>query len=380
MRDKHAHTEMEDEDLARTDELPVLAEDAVVIVPGDLPGDHDAADTADTADTGPHPTIRIRALEPVPAAVRRQESSVQTLEETVKAVLHEVDESRASQARLEAAVELRDSELADLRAQVAQQLEEINALTAEAAADDAAPDEVETLTAYIESSRERWDEMERQLNAQAERSAEMERELEQRVAREQALEQQAHEAQAQVKELRQKLAETLVGRKHADTELERLQKLLTEKEHALDRQNERLTTLQHDLSERVAALARAQIAAVPTAAAELRPAGRGAVNGAAPLPVLICLTGTKPKRHVVNATETLIGRGPDCAIRIFTHFVSREHAKLKNENGKVIIHDCGSKNGVFVNSIRVDRHELQHGDWITIGETQFRFLLEGAQA
>jgi hypothetical protein len=183
-----------------------------------------------------------------------------------------------------------------------------------------------------------------------------------------------------VKELRQKLAETLVGRKHADTELERLQKLLTEKEHALDRQNERLTTLQHDLSERVAALARAQIAAVPTAAAELRPAGRGAVNGAAPLPVLICLTGTKPKRHVVNATETLIGRGPDCAIRIFTHFVSREHAKLKNENGKVIIHDCGSKNGVFVNSIRVDRHELQHGDWITIGETQFRFLLEGAQA
>ena len=24
--------------------------------------------------------------------------------------------------------------------------------------------------------------------------------------------------------------------------------------------------------------------------------------------------------------------------------------------------------------------ELEHGDWITIGETQFRFLLEGAQA
>jgi pSer/pThr/pTyr-binding forkhead associated (FHA) protein len=62
-----------------------------------------------------------------------------------------------------------------------------------------------------------------------------------------------------------------------------------------------------------------------------------------------------------------------------THSVSREHARLKHENGKVIIHDCGSRNGVFVNSVRVKRHELEHGDSITIGDAHFRFLLEGAQ-
>jgi hypothetical protein len=378
MRDKKVPTPTEDDDLARTDELPVLAEDAVVAAPSELP----AGDAAQPAHSGPHPTIRIRPLEPVPTAVRRQESSVQTLEETVRAVLHEFDESRAVRTRLEAALELRDIEIADLQAQVAQQREELDGLTAEVVSpeDETAPDDVGTLTAYIAGSRERWDEMEGQLAAQTERIAEMERELEQRVTREQALEQRAHEANGQVQELRQKLAETLVGRKHADAELERLQKLLAEKEQSLDRQNERLTTLQHDLSDRVAALARAQVAAVPTGGAELRSVSSVTANGTASLPVLICLTGTKPKRHVVNATETLIGRGPDCAIRIFTHFVSREHAKLKHENGKVIIHDCSSKNGVFVNSIRVDRHELQHGDWITIGETQFRFLLEGAPA
>jgi hypothetical protein len=377
MRDKHPPTDTEDADLAHTDELPVLAEDAVVAGPSELA----EGDGADPTNTAARPTIRIRAPEHVPAALRRQESSVQTLEETVKAVLHEFDEGRATQARLEAVIEQRDGEIADLQAQIARQLEELGALTAETVAtDDAAPDDVETLTAYIAGSRERWDEMERQLSSQAERIAEMERELEQRVTREQALEQRTHEAQAQMQELRQKLAETLAGRNKSDAELDRLQKLLAEKEHSLDRQNERLTTLQHDLSERVAPLARAQVAAIPIGGAELRAVNSGTVNGGAPLPVLICLTGTKPKRHVVNATETLIGRGPDCAIRIFTHFVSREHAKLKNENGRVIIHDCGSKNGVFVNSIRVDRHELQHGDWITIGETQFRFLLEGAQA
>jgi hypothetical protein len=33
---------------------------------------------------------------------------------------------------------------------------------------------------------------------------------------------------------------------------------------------------------------------------------------------------------------------------------------------------------VFVNSVRVERQDLEHGDWVTIGETQFRFLYESA--
>ena len=376
MRDKKPPED--DADLALTDELPVLAEDAVVAAPDTW----SETDAPDPADTGPHPTVRIKARD-LPATPRQQGwSGVQTLEETVKTVLHEFDESRALQARLEAALGQRDAEIADLRSQVARQRGELDALRAGIGAPvrDGTPDDVETLTAYIAGSRDRWDEMERQLGSQTERMAEMERELEQRVTREQALEQRVHEAQTQMQELRDKLAETLVGRKRADAELERLHSSLAEKEHSLDLQNERLTTLQHDLGERVAALAKPPVATIATGGTELRPVSNEPANGTSPLPVLICLTGTKPKRHVVNATETLIGRGPDCAIRIFTHFVSREHARLKHENGKVTIHDCGSKNGVFVNSIRVDRHELKHGDWITIGETQFRFLLEGAQA
>ena len=227
---------------------------------------------------------------------------------------------------------------------------------------------------------DRWDEMERLLNSQTERIVEMERQLEQRATREHALEQRVHEAHLQVEELRAKLAETHEERQRVDDELKRLENMLAERERAIDQQNERVTALQQNISERVAALAEAQITPIPTSSTEQRPAVARAANGAVPVPVLICLTGPKPERHVINAPETLIGRGPDCAIRILTHFASREHARLMHENGKVIIQDCGSKNGVFVNSIRVDRHELKHGDWITIGKTQFRFLLEGAQA
>jgi pSer/pThr/pTyr-binding forkhead associated (FHA) protein len=39
-----------------------------------------------------------------------------------------------------------------------------------------------------------------------------------------------------------------------------------------------------------------------------------------------------------------------------------------------VIEDLGSTNGVFVNSVRIDRHELHHSDLVTVGETQFRFL------
>jgi pSer/pThr/pTyr-binding forkhead associated (FHA) protein len=54
--------------------------------------------------------------------------------------------------------------------------------------------------------------------------------------------------------------------------------------------------------------------------------------------------------------------------------VSRQHARIRRENGALIIEDQASTNGVFVNSLRVDSKTLEHGDWVTIGETRFRFL------
>jgi pSer/pThr/pTyr-binding forkhead associated (FHA) protein len=55
--------------------------------------------------------------------------------------------------------------------------------------------------------------------------------------------------------------------------------------------------------------------------------------------------------------------------------VSREHARLTvSPRGGVVIEDLSSTNGIFVNSVRIDRHELRHGDLVTIGESQFRFL------
>jgi len=69
-----------------------------------------------------------------------------------------------------------------------------------------------------------------------------------------------------------------------------------------------------------------------------------------------------------------VGRGPQCDLQILTHFASREHARITVSGGTVLIEDLGSRNGIYVNAVRVDRHTLQQGDLVTIGETQFRFM------
>jgi pSer/pThr/pTyr-binding forkhead associated (FHA) protein len=86
------------------------------------------------------------------------------------------------------------------------------------------------------------------------------------------------------------------------------------------------------------------------------------------------LTGDAPKQFALTKAAILIGRGAHCDVQILTHFVSREHARISVTRGTAVIEDLGSTNGVFVNSVRVDRQELRQGDLITVGETQFRFL------
>src|SRR5262249_21630066 len=92
-------------------------------------------------------------------------------------------------------------------------------------------------------------------------------------------------------------------------------------------------------------------------------------------PALVCLTSDSPRQYALAKKTLLIGRSSQCDIQILTHFVSREHAKVTvSARNNVVIEDLGSPNGVFVNSVRIDRQELHHGDLVTVGETQFRFL------
>ena len=49
--------------------------------------------------------------------------------------------------------------------------------------------------------------------------------------------------------------------------------------------------------------------------------------------------------------------------------VSREHAAIERDGGKMVLVDLGSTNGTFCNGERVQRHDLTDGDKISIGAT-----------
>jgi hypothetical protein len=100
---------------------------------------------------------------------------------------------------------------------------------------------------------------------------------------------------------------------------------------------------------------------------------RGAAAGAAPLAGahLVVLTGrTAGTRHPLGGEQT-IGRGRAASIVVPDPHASRVHARLRIGAAGAVIEDLGSKNGVRVNGVRIDRRPcpLRPGDEVRIGET-----------
>jgi DNA-binding winged helix-turn-helix (wHTH) protein len=73
--------------------------------------------------------------------------------------------------------------------------------------------------------------------------------------------------------------------------------------------------------------------------------------------------------------ENLIGRAPDCVVRIPSFRVSRHHARIVVAKGKVVIEDLGSKNGTSVGGKTIaGTTPLADGDVIRIDREELTFL------
>lgn len=76
----------------------------------------------------------------------------------------------------------------------------------------------------------------------------------------------------------------------------------------------------------------------------------------------------------INKDPTIIGRGEGCTIRVDDPTVSRKHASLSYQHGKVILEDLESKCGTWVNHQKITKQILRQGDRIMIGSTELTFL------
>ena len=74
-----------------------------------------------------------------------------------------------------------------------------------------------------------------------------------------------------------------------------------------------------------------------------------------------------------------IGRLPDNDVRIDNPAVSGHHSMIINILNDSFLEDLNSTNGTYVNGKLVKKHALQHGDIVTIGHHQLRFVDSDAE-
>src|SRR5215218_3274813 len=68
----------------------------------------------------------------------------------------------------------------------------------------------------------------------------------------------------------------------------------------------------------------------------------------------------------------LIGRHPECDVRIDLPKISRRHCCVALAYERVMIRDLGSRNGLRVNGRLVDEVQLHPGDEVAIGPVLYR--------
>ncbi len=76
----------------------------------------------------------------------------------------------------------------------------------------------------------------------------------------------------------------------------------------------------------------------------------------------------------MNKERYTIGRLPDNDIRIDNPPVSGHHSLIINILNDSFLEDLNSTNGTYVNGKLIKKHALQHGDVVTVGHHQLRFV------
>ncbi len=93
------------------------------------------------------------------------------------------------------------------------------------------------------------------------------------------------------------------------------------------------------------------------------------------MPMLLMLTPAGETRQVhLNPRDNKVGRGPTNDVIIDSGEASRDHALIDVDHAFVTITDLGSRNGTFVNEVRIATQVLADGDVIRLGSYGMRFV------
>jgi pSer/pThr/pTyr-binding forkhead associated (FHA) protein len=86
------------------------------------------------------------------------------------------------------------------------------------------------------------------------------------------------------------------------------------------------------------------------------------------------MNGQNMAEYNMGKERYTIGRLPDNDVRIDNATVSGHHSLIINILNDSFLEDLNSTNGTYVNGKLIKKHALQHGDVVTVGKHQLRYV------
>jgi type II secretory pathway predicted ATPase ExeA len=94
--------------------------------------------------------------------------------------------------------------------------------------------------------------------------------------------------------------------------------------------------------------------------------------------ILLASSGKTVLERELKPGRLVIGRTPDNDLQIDSKFISRHHCQIVTQPDSCLIEDLNSTNGIYVQSKRVRRHNLNDGDVVQVGQHEIMYIDERA--
>ncbi len=101
-----------------------------------------------------------------------------------------------------------------------------------------------------------------------------------------------------------------------------------------------------------------------------------AATGQAVGRILLASGGKTILERELRPGRLVIGRTPDNDLQIDSKFISRRHCQIVTKPDSCLIEDLNSTNGIYVQSKRVRRHNLNDGDVVHVGQHEIMYIDE----
>ena len=82
----------------------------------------------------------------------------------------------------------------------------------------------------------------------------------------------------------------------------------------------------------------------------------------------------RSERTLLLVANMVVGRDPMCEISDDDSLLSRRHAEFVVGGVDVLVRDLGSRNGVYVNGLKVSEKPLCSNDLVRIGHLELRYV------